>query len=114
MGLIDADMETFSKSALNPKGIQTLRQRMQEFRRSEKMTISQMAKVCKCSEGLLRMVESGEVTHPNIAARIARAYMLDVDGYNELIPKEHRAKDIPKLRPSMKRPLDKRAARRNE
>ena len=73
------------------------RQAMKEFRKAHGMKREQMAKVCKCSTGLLRMIEEeGFVTHPHIASRIAAAYMLDVDGYNDLVPEEHKAKKLPR------------------
>ena len=75
------------------------RQAMKEFRKEHGMKREQMAKVCKCSTGLLRMIEEeGLITHPNIASRIAAAYMLNVDGYNDLVADEHRAEKLPKVK----------------
>ena len=73
------------------------RRTMKEFRKAHGMNREQMAKACMCSAGLLRMIEEeGFVTHPHIASRIAAAYMLDVDGYNDLVPEEHKAKKLPR------------------
>lgn len=66
------------------------------YRRTLGLTCQQMARMCQCSEGLLRMIEEdGEITHPNIAARIAAAYKLDVNGYNALVHEDHRADVLP-------------------
>lgn len=72
------------------------RERMRRYRADHLKTIAQMAALCGCSTGLLRAIEvDGWITHPNIAARIAAAYKLDVNAYNELIPKEHRVDTLP-------------------
>lgn len=57
----------------------------------EKMGISieRMAKMCRVSVGLLRIVEDGSVTHPHIASRIAKQYRLSVSQYNAIVPKQH-------------------------
>lgn len=73
------------------------RQAMKEFRKTHGMNREKMAKVCKCSPGLLCMIEEDEeVTHPHIASRIAAAYMLDLDGYNDIVPECRRAKKLPR------------------
>lgn len=76
------------------------RKKMTEIREAQGKSIERMAQLCKCSEELLRIVElEGAVTHPHIAARIAAAYGLDLDGYNEIVPKEHKATKLPKPQP---------------
>ena len=75
------------------------RPQMTAFREREEMSVRQMAKVCRCSPGLLYGIEyEGLITHPNIASRIAAAYMLNVDGYNDLVADEHRAEKLPKVK----------------
>ena len=59
-----------------------------------------MAKACQCSERLLdQVIECGMITHPNIAARIANKYKLNVGDYNELVHKDHRSVVLPKPKP---------------
>lgn len=60
-------------------------------------SISEMAKQCKCSFGLLRMLEEDDksITHPNIAARIAKEYGLNLDEYNSLVYADYRGDSIP-------------------
>lgn len=76
------------------------RKKMTKYREAEGKTIEQMAEACLCSPSLLRAIEyEGFVTHPNIAARIAAAYKMDLVGYNDLVPEEHRAEKLPKPKP---------------
>lgn len=73
------------------------RPRMTKFRKAQGMTIRQMANVCKCSPGLLYDIEfEGIITHPHIASRIAAAYMMDVNGYNDLVSLDRKAEKLPK------------------
>ena len=60
-----------------------------------------MAEKCECSYTLLLMLEEdNEVTHPNIAARIADEYgITDVNKFNTLIPKNRSVLEIPKRVP---------------
>lgn len=73
------------------------RPQMTAFRKGKEMTIRQMAKVCKCSPGLLYGIEyEGYITHPHIAARIAAVYKMGLEGYNDLVADERRATELPK------------------
>lgn len=65
-------------------------------RRALGLTIPQMAKRCQCSELLLIWLESGDITHPNIASRVAHEYGLDVEGYNRLVHADLHVQKLPK------------------
>ena len=57
---------------------------------------TQMSEVCECTRTMIIMLEDDdEVTHPNIATRIALGYGLNVDEYNMLVPKKKRSREIP-------------------
>ena len=70
-------------------------------REAKNMTRGQMAKRCGCSEYLIELLEEGdrEITHPKIAAWIAKEYGLELDEYNRLVHESHKAKKLPKARP---------------
>lgn len=68
----------------------TVRERMKDWRERFGVTVGQMALRANCSTGLLIGVESGEVTHPNIAHRIGVAYGLTELETEELMPKNYR------------------------
>lgn len=76
---------------------------MVDLRERMGLEIEEMAKKCDCSHNLLFMVESGSPTQCNIAARIARAYGMDVHQYNQLVTDEHKASVLPKPKP---KPVD--------
>lgn len=83
---------------------------MNEFmidkRKALGLDIQTMAQRCRCSKNLLYMLEEGyDITHPEIAARIAKEYGLTVTEYNKIVHESHRAKRLPK--PSTKKLLDK-------
>ena len=56
---------------------------------------AQMAQMCRCSAGLLRMLEEDArcVTHPKIAARIAQAYRLGRTQAEMMLPPNYRTGD---------------------
>lgn len=68
------------------------REYMIEFREKQGLNIQSMAKKCKISRTLLLMLEGSdqEVTHPNIAARVARAYKMTKQQKESLIPEHYR------------------------
>lgn len=68
------------------------RQYMEDFRAERALDLASMAAQCQCSQKLLEMLEAwdGEVTHPNLAKRIARAYHLNRSQYRSLLPVNHR------------------------
>ena len=76
---------------------------MVDLRERMGLAMEEMAQRCECSHGLLYMVESGSLTHHNIAARIARAYGMDVHQYNQLVADEHKARVLPRPKP---KPVD--------
>ena len=51
---------------------------MIEFRKRNGLTLDSMARICDCSKVLIDMLESSEkeVTHPDIAERVRKAYKL--------------------------------------
>lgn len=70
-----------------------------EIRRKLGISREGMAKACKCSPYLIEIIEDGgAITHPHIAARIARRYGLPVERYNELVHPDHAARVVPKWR----------------
>lgn len=64
------------------------------------LTRQEMAKQCECSPYLLELLEEGEneITHPQVAARIAREYGLSVDEYQQLVHPKRRTGKIPKIK----------------
>lgn len=75
-----------------------MRNWMVDLREAKRKTIEDMAIICKCSRKLLHIVECGSITHPKIAADIARAYGMTTDQYNMLVDERHKAKAIPVFR----------------
>lgn len=77
---------------------------MIEKRKAQGCTLVEMAKRCDCSRRLLEALENGEfdITHPAIAARIAKEYELTVDEYNQLVHESHHAERLPKPKPKAK------------
>lgn len=69
-----------------------MRECMTLQRKKKGVSIETMAKRCKCSVILLEMLEYDEdaVTHPNIAARIAKAYGLNAKDAERLLPEIRR------------------------
>lgn len=70
-------------------------------REEKNLTRGEMAKRCGCSEYLIELLEEGdrEITHPKIAAWIAKEYGLTVDEYNQLVHRSHKTQKLPKARP---------------
>lgn len=63
---------------------------MKSWRKRNKVTLEQLSSESGVSRDLIGMVENGEVTHPNIAKKIARVYGLsEIESY-ELMPDIHR------------------------
>lgn len=73
-----------------------------EYRKALQIDIQAMAKKCKISKGLLEMLEGcdQEVTHPNIAKRVSRAYKLTKQQAEGLMP-EHYRKSSPNYNPDL-------------
>lgn len=70
------------------------------IRKGMNKKLREMAQDCQCSPGLLSAIEfDGWITHPHIAARIAAVYKLDLDGYNDLVSLDRKAKALPKPKP---------------
>lgn len=58
-----------------------------------------MATLCKCTPGLLELLEEhNAITQPKIASRIAHRYGMDVEQYNQLVHPEKKAKVLPAWR----------------
>ena len=76
------------------------REYMIEFRKQQGLDIQSMVKKCKTSKTLLLMLENSdqEVTHPNIAARVAKAYKMNKEQKESLMP-EHYRKSSPNYDP---------------
>ena len=77
-----------------------VRQHMIDYRNNNGLSIEEMSCVCKCTPMLLEKIEFfNGVTHPNIAARIAHTYKLNVEDYNSIIPVKYRSDFIPEVKP---------------
>lgn len=59
------------------------------------LTVNAVSKICDVGEMLIRMLDAGHVTHPNIARRIAQALDLTPEQEQSLIPEERRGKPLP-------------------
>ena len=79
-----------SEIGINPANV---RLRMVEIELERGVTRDEMAKEVDISRPLLGMVVHGEVTHPEIAKRIAKVYDLSELEYEQLIPKHRRPHD---------------------
>ena len=63
---------------------------MIRWRTKHSLSYNQLADISDVSPGLIEMLENGDVTHPNIAKRVAKAYGLtEMESY-ELMPEIHR------------------------
>lgn len=80
---------------------------MIEYRKEHGIDIQRMAKKCRISKTLLRLLEENdqEVTHPNIAERVSRAYKLTKKQTEGLMP-EHYRKSSPNYNPDLYRRND--------
>ena len=72
---------------------------MIDMRKAKGLTRQRMAVLSECSEDLIYQVEKGTPTHPDIASNIARAYGMNIEQYNQIVPEKHRANAIPKYKP---------------
>ena len=59
---------------------------MLQFREEYGINLKKMSKIAKTSVRLLSMVETGDVTHPNIVDRIRKAYKLSKEEAYDLMP----------------------------
>ena len=80
------------------------REYMIQFREERGIEIQIMAKKCKISKTLLEMLEESdqEVTHPKIAECVGRAYKLNKQQIESLMPEHHR-KSSPNYNPDLYR-----------
>lgn len=67
-----------------------VREKMIDWRTKNYVTLRKLSEKYGISETLLSMVEAGEVTHPNIVKKIAKAYGLTKEESYELMPENHR------------------------
>ncbi len=68
----------------------TAREKMKAYREKNGYSVERMSRKSGASAVLIRMVENGNVTHPEIAAKIGKAYKLDKEDIYELIPENYR------------------------
>lgn len=67
-------------------------------REAKHLTRVQMAKKCHCSERLIVGVEEDDwITHPQIAARMAKEYGFGIRTYNQLVHEDRQAKAVPEI-----------------
>lgn len=59
------------------------------------LTVNAVSRITDVSEMLIRMLDAGHVTQPNIARRIAQALDLTPEQEQSLIPEERRGKPLP-------------------
>ena len=71
----------------------TAREKMVDYRNARQLDPELIARKLDISPGLLEMIESGDVTHPNIALRIQEFYGLSETETEELMPRNHRKGD---------------------
>ncbi len=71
----------------------TVREKMKAYRLEHGYSFERMSWKTGTSEVLLRMVESGHVTHPKIAKKIGKAYKLSKEDIYELMPENYRPGD---------------------
>lgn len=78
------------------------REYMIQFREKNGIDLMHMAKKCKISRTLLEMLEASdqEVTHPKIAERVSKAYKLNKEQAEGLLPENYR-KSSPNYDPSL-------------
>lgn len=84
------------------------REYMIEYREAREISLQDMAQKLKISKTLLWWLESSdqEVTHPNIAERVGKAYNLTPEQVESMMPENHR-KSSPNYNPDMyKEPSD--------
>ncbi len=75
--------------AINGK-FNSTRDKMKAYRLLSGKSFHELAQYCQCSEGLLRLVEHGSVTHPTIAKRIGAIYKLSKKEIEDLVPVHYR------------------------
>jgi len=68
----------------------TAAEKMKEYRTSHGYSVKRLSERCEISTTLLKMIENGMVTHPNIAKRVAKVYGLTDEETYELMPEIHR------------------------
>ncbi len=68
----------------------TAREKMKAYREKNWYSIEKMSRKSGASTVLLKMVESGHVTHPKIAEQIGKAYKLTKEDIYELMPENYR------------------------
>lgn len=83
--------------SMSMEGSGRRRRRSWLIARREKLgyTREELAALCGCTAGLVRIVEEGGVTHPRIAARLIRRCGLGLDAFNAIVPVERRADMLP-------------------
>ena len=73
-----------------------MREKLIRKREKKGLTVEEMAKRCHCSPRLIRGIEEEDwITHPKIAAWIAKEYGLGIRAYNELVHESRRAEKLP-------------------
>lgn len=65
-------------------------------REAKGLTQAEMAKKCRCSERLIIGIEEEDwITHPEIAAWLAKGYGFGIRTYNQLVHKDRQKKKLP-------------------
>ena len=73
-----------------------MRQWLIDKRERQGLNRDQMAEKCRCSKGLLRLLEDEDIiTHQDIASRIALEYDLTPEEYNCIVHEDRRVKCMP-------------------
>ena len=77
-----------------------MRQWMINMRIGKGLNCMMAAKKAHCSTKLLDLLEyEDNITHPICAARIAAVYGMNVDQYNDIVHRNHRADVLPEPTP---------------
>lgn len=84
-----------------------VRERMEQYRKDNRITLETMSRMTGVSSGLLAFIEGGYVTHPDIARKVQKGYHLTDEETELLMPEIHR-KSSPLYEPDKYRaPVDR-------
>ena len=73
-----------------------MREALIEKRKAKGLTRVQMAAKCKCTERLIVGIEEDDwITHPKIAAWLAKGYGFGIRMFNQLVHEDRREKVLP-------------------
>lgn len=75
-----------------------MRKELIRMREAKGLTQGQMATMCECSLRLIRGIEEDDwITHPKIAAVLAKGYGFGIEMFNQLVSEDKREETLPEL-----------------